>query len=244
MNCTDFESQVDALLDGELDALHSGDLEAHARECAACAATLHARRTLQSALQNPQLAFPAPAALRQKFAVESFSPLRSLRLWRAGAIAAALLLAASLVTQFASRQGRHPAEMPLAQEAVASHIRSLLAAHLEDVASTDQHTVKPWFAGKLDFSPPVPDLAQEGFPLIGGRLDYLHNRPVAALIYKRRAHTINLFIWPASDHVALPPDSTDNGYSIHAWSNGTMNFVAVSDVSPADLTQLAALFPR
>jgi anti-sigma factor RsiW len=130
----------------------------------------------------------------------------------------------------------------IVQEAVSNHVRSLLVTHLTDVVSTDQHTVKPWFTGKLDYSPPVVNLTEAGFPLIGGRLDFLDNRPVSAIVYQRRKHIINLFIWPAGPNEMLPETyDTGKGFHIRAWRNGQMNYMAVSEVAEADLAEFCGL---
>ncbi len=142
-----------------------------------------------------------------------------------------LALAASLML-FVSTWSAQP---QLDEELVSNHVRSLLASHLMDVASSDQHTVKPWFLGKLDFAPPVIDLANRDFALIGGRLDYLHGRVVPALVYKRRGHAINLFIWPASKAEVMP--KTRDGYSIVSWTQSGFDFAAISDLNQAELSE-------
>jgi anti-sigma factor RsiW len=250
MTCSQIQKLLHAQHDGELDAAHELQVNEHLTDCPHCSGITRNLGTLRGALQNDALRFSAPAGLRRSIraAVEKSAesehdavatPRRSWN-WN-WSVAATLLAAAVLAFQFRPS----PGDDRLLSELTDSHVRSLLADHLTDVTSTDQHTVKPWFTGKLDFAPPVKDLKSVGFPLLGGRLDYFDNRTVAALVYARQKHTINLFIWPASSPVVHAPHATQrNGYHLVQWSDGRMNLVAISDLNEAELLQFAtAILP-
>jgi anti-sigma factor RsiW len=156
-----------------------------------------------------------------------------------GAVFASGAVVAWTLSLFLAAQGEIA---QLSDDVVADHVRSLMVAHLTDVASSNQHTVKPWFSGKLDYTPPVRDLSGEGFPLVGGRLDYLDGRSVAALVYQRRLHTINLFVWPCTDTTASGIErQTRRGYHIVSWCDGGMQFWAVSDLNAGELETFGQL---
>lgn len=250
MNCDDAISLVHGYVDGELDLTSALALERHLSQCAACVRRYENVRTLSSVLRDGAPYYEASPALRRhvRRALRQSSESRGLWLmprlswgWVAAAAAAAILvvvLAGGLPTPFPAGT----IDARIGQEVIASHVRSLMADHLTDVLSSDQHTVKPWFAGKLDFSPPVKDLAAEGFPLVGGRLDYIERRPVAALVYRRRKHTINLFVWPNQSAPSLPwSESTPRGYNLVNWNENGMTYWAVSDLDAAELGEFAKL---
>jgi len=249
MDCNQARSLIDADTDGELELVRHLELAVHVRTCAACAqlsAAAQARRAaLREALPRftatPALAGRVRAALRAEGA-----PVATVRrtvdfrlLWGASGLAASIAVA--LLAGFAWGDTRARADL-LVTEAVNDHVRSLQAAHLTDVASTNQHTVKPWFAGKLDFSPPVTDLAAEGFPLAGGRLEHVGGRPAAALVYYRHQHAINLFIWPAGAGPLPARASARNGYHLETWTQGDLAFLAVSEIPAVELAQFSSAF--
>jgi anti-sigma factor RsiW len=165
--------------------------------------------------------------------------------WRGLGFVTALAAVALLVAVWLWGSRLPGVRDPLPQEVVASHVRSLMADHLADVASSDQHTVKPWFDGKLDYAPPVIDLAAQGYPLLGGRLDYIADRPVAALVYQRGKHYINLFLWPTAQGGAGGVQSTTRqGYNLRHWTEAGMTLWAVSDLSSAELDEFMHLFQQ
>ena len=251
MTCDETRNLLDAWYDGELDAPRSAALERHLEECPGCAALSGARSALSEVLvKAPRHA--APAALRKLVEAQLSRPSvigsrsnapRTVP-WRGLAIAASLALFVMVGWNAWQLQSGGGVPSNLENEIVSDHIRSLMANHLSDVASADRHTVKPWFTGKLDYSPPVNDLASEGFKLVGGRLDYAGGNPVSALVYQRGAHVINVFVWPTREGDAALPQprwTDDHGYHLANWTSGGMTYWAISDVDPTELTRLVNL---
>jgi len=230
-------------IDGELDLLNNLQFEQHLRDCPACAREHQNHQALRSALSNGSLYFNAPANLQKRVlssvrASARGEPKPGMLSWRWLVAAGSLAFIAILILGLVFIQSRPARDELLAQEVVSGHVRSLMANHLTDVASTDQHTVKPWFDGKLDFSPQVTDLTAQGFPLVGGRLDYIGNRPVAALVYQRRQHFINLFIWPeAIESGSGNKISVRQGYNLIYWHRAGMAYWAVSDLNLNELQE-------
>jgi len=236
MSCELVERDLDAYLDRELDAEVSSAVREHVRTCAACRRQLAQRETLSRLVQRAPY-YSAPDRLRARVLAQSTrsTAVRRVLTWAAAAVLVLSVGAGMTVWRPASNRGD-----AIADEVVNSHVRSLMANHLFDVQSTDLHTVKPWFLGKLDFSPPVVDLASNGFPLVGGRLDYVGGRPVAALVYQRQTHTINVFVSPEGDH---PSDRdfvlTVRGFNLRHWIHNGMSFWAVSDLNGVELGEFA-----
>jgi mycothiol system anti-sigma-R factor len=247
MSCEHAGTILHGYLDGELDAARASEFERHLEICPECLSALEAQETLRSALQRVQLYETAPVALRRKIRANLPAAPRAkfgFRLLpvRWLAVAAAILLVAFVGLRMIRNYGVE--NQYQAAEMVDAHLRSLQAGHLTDVASTDQHTVKPWFDGKLDFSPPVRDFANDGFPLQGGRLDVLHGRTVAALVYARRKHVVNVFVWPSSEQDVAPRSGSQLGYQWVDWRKGGMEFCAISDTPATDLDQLQRLISQ
>ena len=269
MNCEEAVKLMDGYLDGELDPITSQAIEQHLRDCGHCDQAYKTHGSLIHAIGNATPYFKASAELRERIQSSlrketSEQPVRNgVRgaqvlfhkrqseprsiLWEPPwnwlGLAAAIIFGAIIALNVVPRFQRPEADQFLATQLIASHVRSLMANHLTDVASSDQHTVKPWLDAKLDFAPAVVDLSEKGFPLIGGRLDYLDNRPVAALIYQRRKHFINLFVWPAgSDAAGGTKAMMRQGYQLLHWVDSDFNYWAVSDINDKDLQEFKQLF--
>lgn len=251
MNCADREILLHALLDGELDAGHAREVEAHVASCSDCAAELAALRAMRAALAQHDLKDAAPARLRNRIAAALPAPAapaaarrrflaptrRSFFSGFAVGTALSAAVAASLVLAVFTNER----EQSIADDVVSAHIRSLQPGHLMDVETSDQHTVKPWFDGKVDLAPPVIDLMAQGFTLLGGRLDYIDGEPVASVVYSRRKHIINLFVAQrlGGGRTLVSAGTihayTVQGYNVRHWSAQGLDFWAVSDLDPQEL---------
>ena len=244
MNCEEAEVLLHALLDGELDAGHAREVEAHVAGCAHCAALMKDYREMSAALADADLHYKAPLELRKRIEKSLPQPVatpsrRSLLRGFAMGSAVSAMAATGLIAVVV----RNDDTQRIQSEVVSAHLRSLQAGHLTDVISTDQHTVKPWFNGKLDVSPPVIDLTSQGFTLIGGRLDYVDTRAIGAVVYKRRQHVINLFVaQTASTERQTAKISTLQGFNIRRWSDHGMNYWAVSDLGADELSEFGDKF--
>ena len=271
MDCGSTPALVHPFIDSELDPGPAAELAAHLRDCPSCTHQVEEQRVLQRTIRRGAQRYRAPDRLRSAITAalaaeaeaesrpETAAPATATVVplphpmpapsrwatWRPLAFAASIALAvvtSSGITAYIDRQG---AQDQLAQDVVASHVRSLMANHLTDVQSSDQHTVKPWFHGRIDLSPAVEDLAADGFPLVGGRMDYIENRPVAALVYRHRQHPINLFVLPASSATGMGSESfSEHGYNVLHWRHGDMSLWAASDLNLAELKEFQRLYEQ
>ncbi len=246
MSCEEMQHKFEAYLDGELTLSDQRSLEEHLAGCNRCNTMYNSLRTLSVSIKNIGYTH-APASLRRNIKrglkeisgehADAFHWYHLLGVGGGSAIATAVVVWLVMISTLPS------AQTSVTDELVAAHVRSMMVSHLTDVASSDQHTVKPWFNGKLDFAPSVRDLRDRGYPLVGGRLDYVHQQPVAALIYQHRAHVINVFI-RRGDTVAqaLPPRATHQlGYNLIRWRDAGLDYALVSDLNEKDLQELAGL---
>jgi anti-sigma factor RsiW len=244
MNCEEAGILLHALIDGELDAGHAREVEAHVAGCADCAAQMREFNEMRRAMKPAALRYAAPAALRARIegklpAPHAAASRRSvIRGFAFGAAASAIAASGLLVVVM-----RRDDDRRIVGEVVSAHLRSLQAQHLTDVLSTDQHTVKPWFNGRLDVAPPVVDLTAQGFTLLGGRLDYVDAKPVAAIVYRRRIHVINLFCAPAPGAAARSATMESlQGFNVRSWTENGLNLWAVSDINADELAEFGDRF--
>ena len=241
MDCSEAQSLLSPHLDRELDLLSSMELERHLQTCSDCRQRSQATVAARAAVREKATYFEAPPALRAKIVASLPASKRTIAApsWLNAGLAFALL---AIVTWsvYSNLPDAH-SNAHLADEVISGHVRALMANHLTDIASSDRHTVKPWFNGRIDFSPPVIDFAAQGFPLIGGRLDYISNRVAAALVYRHDRHVINLFIWPVKANESSDAKVIErNGYNIVHWVTAGMEYWAVSDLSSVDLKKFSA----
>ena len=238
------ETLLHALVDSELDAGHAREVEGHVASCGRCAAQLRDYRGMHEAMSTPGMCYRAPEGLRGR--IETAMPTTTLSAPRAGApsrrslmrgfamgsvVSTALAACLVLFVVHAEQDQR------IVGDVVSAHLRSLQGDHLIDVVSTDQHTVKPWFNGRLGVAPPVIDLTPQGFTLIGGRLDYVDGRPVAAIVYKRRAHVINLFVSQTAGSAGGATMERLQGFTVWSWARSDLSFRAVSDINAEELQE-------
>jgi len=249
MTCNETKNLLNAYVDGELDSAGSLSVEGHVQRCTSCLTDMENLRGLSSAIQSGGLRFMAPASLKRNVqaAIRAANPdvKRSFFDWRwASALASAALV---IVVGFVltTQWKKSSEETLLVDNIVSSHVRSMMANHITDVASSDSHTVKPWFSGKLDYSPPAKDLTAQGFRLVGGRMDYLDNRPVAAVVYQRSQHVINLFVWPSGNTAAgREEELVRQGYNLIHWNESGMTYWLVSELNLPELRECARLLKQ
>jgi anti-sigma factor RsiW len=245
MSCAENKVLLHALLDNELDAGHARELETHLAICPGCAAELRVHRIMQEAISAADLRFAAPASLRRR--IEAALPTTPQRTTNRRAVLKGFVMGTALSTAMAASLVigiiRTDNDQRVLGDVVAAHVRSLQGEHLTDVQTSDQHTVKPWFNGKLDLAPPVLDLTAQGFTLIGGRLDYIDEKTVASIVYRRRKHVINLFVMQASDAEYQPAKlNTVQGYNVLHWRAHGLEFFAISDINEEELREFGKKF--
>ena len=246
MQCQESKKILDAYVDNEVDLMQSVALEEHLAGCTDCSQMLEGRRALKDSIHNADLRYAAPPELlksvrkslrmpEEKTSVPKWQWFRMASLGFASATAVCALIVA--IAWFALHT---PADQKMAQLLVDNHVRSMMASHLVDIPSSDQHVVKPWFNGKLTFSPKVTDFKDKGFPLDGGRLDYVDNESAAALVYKRNQHIINIFEYPGGGSSSSKVFQ-ERGYNIVHWTNEGMQYWVVSDLNLPELQQFVEL---
>ena len=243
MTCEEAEILLHALIDGELDAGHAREVETHVAACPRCAAALTAYRQMSRAVAGAGLRYTAPPALRQRIEAALPQPRVTSRRDLLKGFAMGSAVSALAATGLVAVVLRGDDEQRILSDVVSAHLRSLQAGHLTDVVSTDQHTVKPWFNGRLDVAPPVIDLTAQGFTLVGGRLDYVDARAIGAVVYRRRQHVINLFVSQTATTERQPARiEAIQGFNIRRWSDRGLNYWAVSDIGADELAEFGDKF--
>ena len=244
MTCQEAHILIHALIDHELDAGHAREVEAHVESCTRCTAQLRDYRGMRAAMSASTMGYRAPESLGRR--IDSALPKSALSTVRPSApgrrgllrgLAMGSVVSTALAACLVLFVVHTEEDQRIVGDVVSAHLRSLQGNHLIDVQSTDQHTVKPWFNGRLDVAPPVIDLTSQGFTLIGGRLDYIDGRPVAAIVYKRRAHVINLFISQSVGSGSSTTMEKLQGFTVWSWAWSDLNFRAVSDINPEELRE-------
>jgi len=245
MNCSSVQPLIGAAVDGELDPSQQFQIREHLENCPSCNRAYRELQQLQADIRSQAIYYRAPDTLVQRLQAsirgKHNSNIRRPELpWKWIAVAASVLLVFSVSANLLSSKRELSQNQLIVQEVLSEHVRSLLTNHQVDVISSDRHTVKPWFGDKLDFSPDVKDLAARGFALTGGRVDYVDQRPVAALVFQRSKHVISLFTWPATSSVTGV--RSQNGYHLVVWNKDGMTYWAVSDLNLDDLKQFSRLY--
>jgi len=246
VTCDEARALLPAYVDHELDVGASLQIEAHLAVCRGCAAAVESAEALRAAIGSATAIWPAPAELAPRICAAIRREARpraplARRTWSWAAVPGAAAVAAGLAWMLVVHGGGTGGRPGRLDELVAGHVRSLMVDHLVDVASSDQHTVRPWFNGKIDFAPPVADYTASGFPLIGGRVDYLGGRPVAALVYRHQQHVINVFVWPNGGDPSAAREISSQGYHLLNWSDAGLEYWAVSDLNERELAGLVEL---
>ncbi|HEX9432024.1 MAG TPA: anti-sigma factor [Burkholderiales bacterium] len=248
MDCTESRSRLHAYLDQELDLPSVVAIDQHLASCAACKTIFTQQSALQVGIRKHAVYHEAPAGLAERIRAQiggtrAKAPRWTWR-WQPLQLGAALAATALVSWTAAIEYSRPRGDELIIDQVMSSHARSVMTSHLADVASSDQHTVKPWLSSKLDFSPPATDLTGAGFPLVGGRVDYVDHRPVAALVYRHREHVINVFVWPERNvaRTAPMPSASRRGYNVVHWTDSGLTFWAISDLNAAEMKTFAETY--
>ena len=239
MDCHETKRLLDAYVDDELELTRLLDLEVHLAACSACNKAAEAAINFRYSIRMNTPLYKAPPELKAKIRValrkESKSGIPLISQFRRTLFYAAAGLSVCLLGLWTWMAASHGKDRELIAQAISDHARSLLVDHVLDVASSDPHSVKPWFIGKLDYSPPVVDLTEGGYKLVGGRLDILENRQVAAIVYKHQDRFITVFVWPAANHAIDFDAQFHQGFNLCGWNQSGLNYLIVSELSPADM---------